>query len=49
MLSLIAARTLTPFLNVITFYVTVGLFNSFLDQQDYKPKWTPIEPIIKGK
>ncbi|XP_064633309.1 muskelin-like [Lineus longissimus] len=23
-----------------------GLFNNFISQQDYKPKWTPIEPAV---
>ncbi|CAI9718917.1 muskelin-like isoform X1 [Octopus vulgaris] len=25
-----------------------GLFHHYISQQDYKPKWTPIEPISKG-
>ena len=26
-----------------------GLFDNYISQQDYKPKWTAIEPVSKGK
>ena len=34
---------------ILIFYVVEGLFNSYISLQDYKPRWTAIEPASPGK
>lgn len=32
--------------SLVSSFVLEGLFNNFISRQDYKPKWTPIEPAV---